>query len=128
MHIRAFAIATIVFVAIIRVNYAQEPAASPSPQEPANGAPVAKSEPAPETDLLTRETMTGDWGGTRSRWKEKGIDLEFKLSNFVQGIASGGLSDDVEYTGKFEMTWKFDLGKVARVEVLVVRDQERISF
>ena len=113
MHIRAFAIATIVFVAIIRVNYAQEPAASPSSQEPANGAPVAKSEPAPETDLSTRETMTGDWGGTRSRWKEKGIDLEFKLSNFVQGIASGGLSDDVEYTGKFEMTWKFDLGKVA---------------
>lgn len=113
MHIRAFAIATIVFVAIIRVNYAQEPAASPSSQEPANGAPAAKSEPAPETDLSMRETMTGDWGGTRSRWKEKGIDLEFKLSNFVQGIASGGLSDDVEYTGKFEMTWKFDLGKVA---------------
>lgn len=57
--------------------------------------------------------MTGDWGGTRSRWKEKGIDLEFKLLNFVQGIASGGLSDGVEYTGKFEMEWKFDLGKVA---------------
>ena len=113
MYIRAFAIATIVFVALLRATYAQQPATSPSPQEPANGVPVAKAEPEPQTDIATRETMTGDWGGTRSRWKEKGIDFEFKLSNFVQGIASGGLSDDVEYTGKFEMTWKFDLGKVA---------------
>src|SRR5678809_114069 len=70
-------------------------------------------DPVPEPDFWTQGTMTGDWGGTRSRWKEKGIDLEFKLSNFVQGIASGGTSDDTEYTGKFEMNWKFDLGKVA---------------
>ena len=114
MHIRAAAIATVVLIALIRVAYAQEPAASPSPQEPAKGAPVAaKTAPATEHDFWTQETMTGDWGGTRSRWKEKGIDLEFKLSNFVQGIASGGTGDDTEYTGKFEMTWKFDLGKVA---------------
>jgi porin len=57
--------------------------------------------------------MTGDWGGTRSRWKEKGIELEFKLSNFFQGVTSGGLRHDSEYNGKFEMNWKFDLGKVA---------------
>jgi porin len=106
-------------IALVHVSYGQEPAASPSPspQEPATGAPVSapapKPAPEPEPDFWTRETMTGDWGGTRSRWKEKGIDLEFKQSNFVQGIASGGLSDDTEYTGKFEMTWKFDLGKVA---------------
>ncbi len=116
MHlaIRAFAIAAIISLVLIRVSYGQEATTSPSPQEPANSAaPASKPAPATDSDFFTRETMTGDWGGTRSRWKEKGIDLEFKLSNFVQGIASGGLSDDTEYTGKFEMVWKFDLGKVA---------------
>jgi len=60
-----------------------------------------------------REAMTGDWGGTRSRWKEKGIELEFKYTSFIQGIASGGTNNNSSYTGKFETTWKFDLGKVA---------------
>src|SRR6476619_2275542 len=104
--------------------YAQEPTPSPSPATreaaatnasgAAEDAPkVAATTPAPEPDFWHRETMTGDWGGTRSRWKEKGIDLEFKLTNFYQGIASGGTNDNSEYTGKFETTWKFDLGKVA---------------
>ncbi len=108
---RAFVIATVVLFASSVCG--QEPAASPSPQSAA-GSNVAATTPAPDPeDFWTRETMTGDWGGTRSRWKEKGIELEFKLSNFVQGIASGGLSNDTEYNGKFEMEWKFDLGKVA---------------
>jgi carbohydrate-selective porin OprB len=93
--VRAFTVSTFVFVAVIRFAYAQEPA------------------PTPESDFWTRETMTGDWGGTRSRWKEKGIELDFKLSNFVQGVVSGGPGEDTEYNGKFEMEWKFDLGKVA---------------
>ena len=118
MHIsiRGLALAAVVFTALIRVSYGQEATASPSPQASANAAapaPASKPAPAPDDDFWTQETMTGDWGGTRSRWKEKGIDLEFKLSNFVQGIASGGLSNDTEYTGKFEMEWKFDLAKVA---------------
>ncbi|HKE56566.1 MAG TPA: carbohydrate porin [Pyrinomonadaceae bacterium] len=78
-------------------------------QDPAAAKPAA----TPEPDGWHRETMTGDWGGTRSRWKEKGIELEFKLSNFVQGVTSGGVRHDTEFNGKMEMTWKFDLGKVA---------------
>lgn len=104
MHtaIRCLALAAVVFTALIRVGYGQDAA-----------APVSRPAPEPDHDFFTRETMMGDWGGTRSRWKEKGIDLEFKLSNFVQGIASGGLSNDTEFNGKFEMEWKFDLAKVA---------------
>ncbi|HET8781727.1 MAG TPA: carbohydrate porin [Pyrinomonadaceae bacterium] len=75
--------------------------------------PVAYAQEPANADNNKQETMTGDWGGTRSRWKEKGIELEFKLSNFVQGVASGGVDNDTEYNGKFEMEWKFDLGKVA---------------
>jgi porin len=110
---RALVIGSVVLLASIPSVYGQESSPSPSPQSAA-GAKVAATKPTPDPeDFWTRETMTGDWGGTRSRWKEKGIELEFKLSNFVQGIASGGTNDDTEYTGKFEMKWKFDLGKVA---------------
>ena len=26
-------------------------------------------------DLLSRSTLTGDWGGLRSHWSDRGIDL-----------------------------------------------------
>jgi porin len=39
--------------------------------------------------------------------------MEFKLTQFYQGVASGGIRRGSEYNGKFEMTWKFDLAKVA---------------
>ena len=125
---RAFAIATIFLTVLLvpkHVSYAQEPTPSPTStpvtstaekvksdaQEPANAA-VAK--PAtPEPDFWTQETMTGDWGGTRSRWQEKGIELVFKQTSFYQGVASGGIQESSVYNGKFEMWWKFDLAKVA---------------
>jgi porin len=105
--------------------YSQEPTPSPTPaREPAtdatksSGENATKSAPAspapkPETDFWTQEYMTGDWGGARSKWKEEGVELEFKQTNFVQGVASGGISEGSVYNGKFEMTWKFDLAKVA---------------
>ena len=96
---------------------AQDPTPSPSPSrevaatKPAQPAPAVA--PTPETDFWKREQMTGDWGGDRSRWKEGGVELVFKQSNFVQGVASGGIRESSVYNGKFEMWWKFDLGKVA---------------
>jgi porin len=107
---RAFAASVLITLSIC-VAYTQEPPNATN-NKPAATKPTPEPTPEP-TDLWTQETMTGDWGGTRSRWKEKGIEFEFKLSNFVQGIASGGVSNDTEYNGKFEMKWKFDLGKVA---------------
>lgn len=126
---RAFAIATIVLATLLvpeRIGYAQEPAPSPSPdstssastpdkanQEAQAANAAAKPAPTSESDFWTRETMTGDWGGNRSRWKEGGVELEFKLTNFFQGVASGGLRQDSEYNGKFEYKMKLDLGKLA---------------
>src|SRR5262249_5940429 len=92
---------------------------SPAPEKVTNAAQTAATDAAAQPasagpeDFWHQETMTGDWGGTRSKWKEKGVELEFRLANFYQGIASGGLDTTGNYTGKFEMTWKFDLAKVA---------------
>jgi porin len=125
---RAFTIATILMTVLFlpqRISYAQEPTPSPTSTPVASTTEKVKSDaqetvnatatkPAePEPDFWHGETMTGDWGGTRSRWKEKGVELEFKQTNFVQGVASGGIRESSVYNGKFEMWWKFDLGKVA---------------
>ncbi len=85
-----------------------EAAAKPVPE---TGAP--KPAVAPEPDLWHREELTGDWDGARSRWKEKGFEMNFKLTQFFQGVATGGLEQGSEYNGKFETEFKFDFGKMA---------------
>ena len=57
-------------------------------------------DPPPALDFWHQETMTGDWGGTRSRWKEKGIELEFKYVGIFQSIASGCIEDKSSLTHK----------------------------
>src|SRR5204862_6234714 len=79
----------------------------------ASDSQEAKPAATPEPDFWHRETMTGNWGGTRTRWKESGVELEFKLSQFYQGVAVGGIRHDSEYNGKFQTIAKFDLGKLA---------------
>ena len=74
---------------------------------------AATPDPAPELDFWHQETMTGDWGGARSRWKEKGVELEFEYVGIFQSIASGGTDDKSSLTNKLETRWKFDLAKVA---------------
>jgi porin len=123
---RAFAVAVIgALLTFASAAYSQDSSPSPTPATPevvpvnqnANEkAPVvATSSPAtsPEPDFWHRETMTGDWGGARSRWKEEGVELEFKYVGLFQKVASGGTTDRSSLVNKLETTWKFDLGKVA---------------
>jgi porin len=81
--------------------------------EDAPKAATAPAAPTPEPDFWTQEEMTGNWGGTRSHWKDKGVEIEFKLNQFYQGVASGGIETGSEYNGKFATAFKFDFGKLA---------------
>ncbi|HEY0460821.1 MAG TPA: carbohydrate porin [Pyrinomonadaceae bacterium] len=110
---------------------AQQAKPSPSPPSPSSSETIAKNEksetqktatpvtPAPtpaatpEPDFWNQEELTGDWGGTRSRWKEKGFEMEFSLTQFFQGTAAGGIRRESEYNGKFKTKFKFDFGKLA---------------
>lgn len=111
---RALVVAT-VFLTLSNSAQAQTPSSSPVVASSTVKNDTATTAPAPDppTDFWHQETMTGDWGGTRSRWKEKGIDLEFKYVGIFQNLASGGTRDESSLTNKLETTWKFDLGKVA---------------
>lgn len=99
----------------------QDPTPTPSPAPASNtktktdDAPKtsAAASPAPRPeDIWHQEELTGDWGGTRSRWKEHGLEMKFTLTGFVQGTAAGGLRRDTEWNGKFETEVKMDLGKL----------------
>src|SRR5262245_51248515 len=56
---------------------AQQAHGPPTTQPSANG-------------LTQREELTGDWWGVRARWKDKGFVLDTSLTQFYQGVASGG--------------------------------------
>jgi len=82
-------------------------------QAPAAATPTP---PKPPEDVWHRAELTGDWGGGRSKLKEKGVELEFSLTQFFQGIATGGLENEsghTEYNGVFTSNFKFDFGKLA---------------
>ena len=56
--------------------------------------------------------LTGDWGGARTNAKNKGFELASSLTQFYQGVSSGGTKTDSEYNGTFQILTKFDLAKL----------------
>ena len=113
-------------LAVVLVH-GQDPTPSPTPQaaiaeakagtdaaaKPATTDHPGKPAPPPAPDFWHQEELTGDWGGDRSRLKEKGFETKFKLTQFYQGVAEGGIETGSEYNGKFETEFKFDFGKLA---------------
>jgi porin len=69
--------------------------------------------PAPPSAPAARETLTGDWDGARDRWKNKGVELDSSLTQFYQGVASGGTDTGSEYNGTAQAKLSFDFGKIA---------------
>jgi porin len=123
MHIRARTFfRSIALFAALSIQHSaangQEPKLSPAaPTEPtteskASDQPPAPA-PAPAPDFWKQDTLTGDWSGTRSHWKEKGVELDFAFTQFGQGVAAGGIETGAAGTGRFQSAFKFDLGKIA---------------
>jgi len=81
------------------------------------GAPVqqapASSSPPPATGLANQEELTGDWGGRRTQWEDKGVTVDGSLTQFYQGVASGGIKTGSEYNGTAQAELAFDLEKLA---------------
>ena len=62
-----------------------------SPTEP--GVKTSSATPEPTSylqDLLTREKLTGNWGGVREELAKKGITFDVDLTQVLQGNVSGG--------------------------------------
>jgi carbohydrate-selective porin OprB len=53
--------------------------------------------------LWHREHMLGDWSGIRPELAEHGIVVSASLTQFFQGVASGGLEQTFRYGDKFDL-------------------------
>ena len=82
----------------------------------------------PEPDIWHREELTGDWGGVRTRLKNKGVETSFKVDQFYQGVAAGGVQTDSVYTGKFTTDLKLDFGKLAGWKFWSADIQTQVRF
>jgi porin len=63
-------------------------------------------------DLMSRIRLTGDWGGLRSDLADKGLSFDINLTNTGQGVVDGGLDEEYEYVGSFDLTTNLDFEKL----------------
>src|SRR5215510_2589056 len=63
-------------------------------------------------DLLTRSTLTGDWGGFRNEWAQKGITIDLNVTQIGQGVVNGGKSSAWQYGGRGDLTINLDSQKL----------------
>ncbi len=74
------------------------------------GTANAEEEKSPDWNA---QTLTGDWGGTRTNLYSKGIDLEFTHKSDVLANTSGGIKRGAAWMGHTEARIKMDMGKLA---------------
>ncbi|MDD2914959.1 MAG: carbohydrate porin [Gallionella sp.] len=74
------------------------------------GSVAAKEEKSPDWNA---ETLTGDWGGTRSSLYEKGVEFGFTHKSDVLSNLSGGIKRGTVWMGNTEARVKMNLEKLA---------------
>jgi porin len=63
-------------------------------------------------DLNQRLALTGDWGGSRTRWLHKGVSFELNATNTYQSVVDGGIDTNSEFGGSVDLTLNLDFGKL----------------
>ena len=62
-------------------------------------------------DISSRDVMTGDWGGLRQSLADNGIQVDFDIQNYFQGLVEGGIEQRWAYGGTSDLRLKLDTGK-----------------
>jgi len=62
--------------------------------------------------IWTRDTLAGDWGGTRTRWSEKGFDVGMDYTGEFLANTSGGVRQGALYQRLLKTLLDFDLEKM----------------
>ena len=79
-------------------------------------------------DLWTRSQLTGDWLDHRSTLAESGITFDADLTQFYQGVTSGGLRRRFHYGGHGDYVTKVDFGKLMGREGLFLQMRAEHRF
>jgi porin len=78
----------------------------------AASAAHAQEKSKPAASIWEQETLTGDWGGARSRLKERGLDFTLNYIGETFKVFSGGLERRASYEGRAEFSLDTDLEKL----------------
>ena len=62
--------------------------------------------------IWNSDKLTGDWGGLRSNLSRHGVDIGLRLSQYYQGVSSGGVDTNSEYGGTMDYRINLDAGKL----------------
>ena len=102
----------------------------PGYQPPAQGAGISDNRAAdsPETrqvagqsgelpaqsdaSWMTRERLTGDWGGLRTDLAGRGVTFDLSSTGFYQGMFEGTGDEDFDLGGRVDALIHFDTGKL----------------
>lgn len=68
------------------------------------------------TGLWERDTLTGEWGGTRTSLAESGMEIGLEYIGEGMSIADGGIRTGTTYEGRVELSLDFDFAKLLKWE------------
>jgi porin len=57
----------------------------------------------------SRSHLSGDWGGNRTDWANKGVQFDIDTVSWADSVVDGGVKDDVETGGNATYNLKLDL-------------------
>jgi len=99
--------------------------ASSGPQQSEGILPV----PDYSGDLRTRPALTGDWGGLRQQWAEKGVTFRFNWYQAVQGVVDGGSDNRWAYGTNLDLYADLDLDRMGVIPggLVAFRAQSRFG-
>jgi porin len=63
-------------------------------------------------DLCTRSQLTGDWAGLRTHCAERGVTFFGDITQYYQGVTTGGLGRQFEYGGRGDYLIDLDSQKL----------------
>jgi porin len=88
--------------------------ASCAAAQDAPAAPIIDQPQSPHAGgFWERDVLTGDWGGLRSEWESRGVQLGINYLGEVLGNPAGGMRRGAIYEGRLEMLLNLDLEKIA---------------
>jgi len=92
---------------------------APKKEEPKKAPPPAPA-PTPSAtsgkSWLEWDKATGDWGGMRTKWEDKGIDLDARLTDDYTHVFEGGADSHEEHNRYWlDIRATLDLKKLAKV-------------
>jgi porin len=85
----------------------------PQPAQAEGETAAPKKAPMEQVqEVWARDLVTGDWEGWRTALQEHGIDPHFRLAQYGQWVADGGVETDGGYGGTMDYRLNLDLNKL----------------